>query len=1483
MGQLSANGQVFILNEQGVVFGTGAQVNVGGLVAGTMDIANQDFLNGNLDFSANSSAGSVLNEGVINAADGGYVVLLGGDVQNTGIVTATMGSVALLSGEEVSLNFDGTGLLSYSVDGGVVGSLVENKGLIQADGGLVVMSGQTAGDLMATVVNNEGVVQAGGLIERDGKVVLASNATILNSGSISVASSAVNGGSVSLTGARVGQLGDINADGETGGGNVSLRADETIAFGADSRTTANAGNEGDGGEVIAFTEGEALFRRGAEIDAVGGANDGDGGFVEVSGIDYVEINGSVDTSAANGASGTFLIDPTDITIGGATPTGGIATVGGTFQSDGSTGTSFILDDDLLALLDTTNVIVTTQTGAESLTAPSGADIIVGFDAVLDASILGNAANNSLTLQAGEDIQVIGSINMDGGDLILEAGVRTDIDTGSIITVGLVTAEKITASADSLITLTNISANSVDLTINQTGPISATNDKTLAATANTASGTGDITITTTAGDINVEAIDAGARTVTLNAAGAIDAAADNASAEVMAGTLGLTAATGIGAGANSFDIENVNSASASTGDGNIAIDVIGGTGTISFSSIDNQGTSTDTVTIDQQGTQALSITTVSTANGDINLTSADSNISVSTASAGNNQNVNVVTTGSAADVSVGSVTGNVVTITATGAIQELGADGTVDISATQAALTGATGIGASDAIETDIDMLAATASGDIMLSNSGALAIGDVGAVSGVSTTVAGNITISNDSGITLTSDVNSVGTVMLDANTAGNIVVGAEDAGADITGTTVTLSSIAGSIGEAAAGGAIDITASVAVNADVTGSNGDIFIDAVDDIPLGHLNAGAGTVTVNAVGGTGQITDGNGATTNITAATATLAADDVIGALGDGIFGGSNSGNNDALETAVTTFASVIASAAGAQINILDSASPIFTVALDAGTAAAGSTLISVTGNLNAGSDVDFADAGDSVGFIATGNVTTTATITVGQDLLLSGADLTDGAGDIDNVIATRAQIVSAADETFAASTIGTLDVTTSGAANAIFDADTSATILADLDGDGSSVNVAGAFQLDTAAQLTVTDGVTAGASVLLDAGNTVMDVDADITAGTSVTLTQSSDLQLAGGVTIDAQAGAADLATAVTGISLDGTGTITVQSGGADNTVNVVGITGSGGTQNLTISSAGNTTLGAAIDLQGGDLSVSVDNNDDGTATLAANGALTNIGDLLLEGGGTGTNDIVDINLDVTVAGGVTVQNASDVQLTGGQTITAQGGDLDIDNNIAQVSLNTAGTVLLQTTVGDNDVNVDSVVGTNPDLTISSTNGVALGSVDLGGANLSVTVDSNNDMGTAVTLAVNEAVTNVNNVTLQGSGAGVDEIIDINQSITAAGALSVMNAAEVQIFGGATLEAQGGALDIATNVTAVTLDGTMGTVQLNTTSDNDVSLAALTSAGDNLTISSQGTAIVSTIDMGTGDLSIDVDADNDGALTLLIDDAITNMLALSV
>ncbi|WMJ01707.1 GLUG motif-containing protein [Pseudomonas chlororaphis subsp. aurantiaca] len=205
-GRINANGQVFLINPNGVVFGKSAQVNVGGLVASTQNISDKDFLDGTYRFAGNSSA-AVNNAGQITASEGGSVALLGAQVSNSGVIQAQMGSVALGAGKDFSVNFDGNGLLNLQVKGAAVDALVQNGGLLKADGGQVLMTASSASSLLKNVVSNQGVIEAKTLQNKAGKIVLdgGDNGIVQVAGrqDASALGGQGNGGVVENRGARV--------------------------------------------------------------------------------------------------------------------------------------------------------------------------------------------------------------------------------------------------------------------------------------------------------------------------------------------------------------------------------------------------------------------------------------------------------------------------------------------------------------------------------------------------------------------------------------------------------------------------------------------------------------------------------------------------------------------------------------------------------------------------------------------------------------------------------------------------------------------------------------------------------------------------------------------------------------------------------------------------------------------------------------------------------------------------------------------------------------------------------------------------------------------------------------------------------------------------------------------------------------------------------------------------------------------------------
>ncbi|WP_266168898.1 YDG domain-containing protein [Dyella subtropica] len=205
-GHLNANGQVFLINPNGILFGKGAQVNVGGLVASTLDVNDSVLGTGSLTFGG-TGKGSVTNLGTINVTGGGYAALLGHQVSNQGAIHAQLGSVALAGGSAVTLNFGGNKLVSVQVDKSALNALAQNGQLIEANGGDVWMTAGARNSLLASAVNNTGTIEAQTVQNQHGHITLLGG---MDAGTVSVggtldasAPNGGNGGQIETSAAKV--------------------------------------------------------------------------------------------------------------------------------------------------------------------------------------------------------------------------------------------------------------------------------------------------------------------------------------------------------------------------------------------------------------------------------------------------------------------------------------------------------------------------------------------------------------------------------------------------------------------------------------------------------------------------------------------------------------------------------------------------------------------------------------------------------------------------------------------------------------------------------------------------------------------------------------------------------------------------------------------------------------------------------------------------------------------------------------------------------------------------------------------------------------------------------------------------------------------------------------------------------------------------------------------------------------------------------
>ena len=402
-GGTSGKSNLYLMNPAGIIFGSNAQLNVPASFTATtatgIGFGNNLWFQatGSNDYAAlegtpsyfafnTSKPGSLINAGNLAVESGENLALIGGNAINTGTLTAPEGSITIAAvpgsslvrisqpGYLLSLEIDPTATTASGVNSLSLPELLTGGGGSEATGVTVDSAGQ--------------VVLTG-----SGMVVPSEGGTAIASGTLNV--SGENGGSVHVLGNNVGVINaTIDASGINGGGTVLIGGDyqgqgtvpnaQFTVVDSNSTINADALTNGDGGKVIAWADDTT--RVFGKITAQGGPFGGNGGLVETSAKIGLDITGaSVNAGASQGyQSGTWLLDPTDITIS-ATPTTTTAIGNPNFTTAGTN--SVILNTDIENALVNSNVTITTTTTG---TGGNG-------DIFLNASINSSTPNRTLTL------------------------------------------------------------------------------------------------------------------------------------------------------------------------------------------------------------------------------------------------------------------------------------------------------------------------------------------------------------------------------------------------------------------------------------------------------------------------------------------------------------------------------------------------------------------------------------------------------------------------------------------------------------------------------------------------------------------------------------------------------------------------------------------------------------------------------------------------------------------------------------------------------------------------------------------------------------------------------------------------------------------------------------------------------------------------------------------------------------------------------
>jgi len=1432
-GNLNANGRVWLLNPNGILFGPTAKINTAGFLASTLHMSNEDFLNKSYIFTKSSDTpGYIINKGDITITDNGYVALMGDAVKNDGVIQANLGKVILASGEKIALDLDSEGTISVVIEdpvslteamvddeGNEITDAVRNSGTILSDGGTVVLTSSVLGDVFKSAVNNDGTIQAQSLVSKNGEVYLLAkgeNGLVSTTGSIDVSAhgAGVDGGYVEVCGDRVVIDGDIDVTAVDGtNGELFIDPLDLYIIDYDPGWFTFSGPNGtyevpyDGGPDLgsmqkswmeAFVGSLTLRAKQDVIFRIGEEYQGSGVWSEEGRPDTLNLSGI-------GDGDFFRIE-----------TGRHVDFGDDFISTGGGDMLFYADYDV---------------SGDGIYANGIGQIFWSEDQLPVSGLGWNGGLNSNggdIVFSGEDVDLYWS----GGGNEFTA----DINAGSG-TVYFAYSGSTFGYQDPFPTIKSIFiANRSDTSI-----IRDTNHSYLDDGWVYGEPWNDYErfVLPTKGLENITAGTIVLGKTPENGIRAANIKIQNAINLTTANRLELYTGS-IPSHGYYYGVVDENSSGVDISVNDLYIEATGGIGS--------------------SGTIETNVNTFSALNKITNDIRIDNTGDVTLESVVNNAGDVYIVTHS--DMSVGNVEaiGNTVTLTADGAIVD-GGDADADITAATADLSAADGIGSGDALETAISTLIAenTATNNVEIANTGDLTAGVVNSGADVNIAVASDLTVEN---------IETVGTATLSASGA---IIDGGDGSVDILADTADLTAEDG-IGS---GNAIETQINTLIAENTITNN--IRIDNTGNLSVEHV-AAVNAVTLST---DGAITDGDDASVDIVAGTANLNAADGIGS-GDALetqIGTLNTNNTTTGNVEIDNYgdmtaASVVNDGGDVEISVHSD------LRVDYIAAVGNSVTLSADGAIvNANTDVSVDIIADALDLEALEGIGSDTALDTQVDTLnasnadandirinntgdLTVEDVTNEGGDVS--IATDADLileyVEADGNTVTLSAVGAIidddadvdilaDTASLNAGNGIGSGDlleteidslsalntTANSIEIDNDGDLTLTNVvnqAGTVDINVHSDLTVEHVEATGSTVILTASGAIIDggdADADITATTA-------DLSAADGI------GSGDaLETAISTLNATNstTGNVEIANTGGDLAV-----------KNVTTASAVVLSTDGTI-TDGGDdkIDIVADTADLSAVDIASGNALETQLNSLTAHASSG-------NVYINEADGITLQ---DIQVVGSTIDIVTNGDTIVYNMVSEGPAPGAKEIYL-------DVN-------NGDLTVGDSATPAMGRVRaecFGSADAVVDFDIfNGDLNVINGSVINASTTNPSQATVD---------LNVSGSVGLDGTSQIL--AESWNSGQATVNIEaGGNLSVTDNSSiaasilngiAATVDGEASvyiTVDGSANIGNGSSIASLVEAGSAGFTDGHSAAKVE-LYAGTG---IDINTDGAEALSAVI------------
>ena len=426
-GALEANGRVFLVNPAGVLFSPSAQVNVGGLIASTLDITQDDFLSGQYIFGG-SARTAVDNQGSISVSNGGLAAFIGAQIDNSGTITAKDGSVLMGAGSRVKVNVDGS-LYSLEIQADAVDGLVNQDGIIQANNGRIWLSAGAAADLKSNAINHTGISRANSLqVGPKGEIVLSSNGHVNISGGSELSVAGQEAGKININ-ADTAMLGGVLVASSTGNGvaagEIELKFEGRLNISGQLQASSDTGKGG----FIGVTSGQIIQSASSELNVDGAA----GGYIRMDAGAGLLTSGDYTAHGHVSSGGMIDITGSDLRFFSATlnasgqSVGGMVRLGGAFQGgkdvdpDTSYYSSFIgrwgalpsLGSSQQTFINNATQIDTSSAAGVGGTAIIWSDDTTTFLGKIDSQ--GSTGGGSVEISSANDLRKASLANVDVGD------------------------------------------------------------------------------------------------------------------------------------------------------------------------------------------------------------------------------------------------------------------------------------------------------------------------------------------------------------------------------------------------------------------------------------------------------------------------------------------------------------------------------------------------------------------------------------------------------------------------------------------------------------------------------------------------------------------------------------------------------------------------------------------------------------------------------------------------------------------------------------------------------------------------------------------------------------------------------------------------------------------------------------------------------------------------------------------------------------